>query len=29
MCFVYNYDNRIEENVFIDVCIGKNMFVNG
>ena len=29
MRFVYNYDNRIEENALIDVCTGKNMFVNG
>ncbi|MEM8569180.1 MAG: right-handed parallel beta-helix repeat-containing protein [Bacteroidota bacterium] len=29
MQFVYNYDNLIEENAFIDVCTGQEMFING
>jgi len=29
MQFVYNYDNRIEENYFIDVCTGQDIFLNG
>lgn len=29
MKFVYNYDNRIEENYFVDVCTGLDMFTNG
>jgi len=29
MQFVYNYDNRIEENYFIDVCTSQNIFLNG
>ncbi len=29
MKFVYNYNNRIEENVLIDVSTGQDFFVNG
>ena len=29
MRFVYNYGNRVYENAFIDVCTGKDIFING
>lgn len=29
MRFVYNYNNRIEENALIDVCTGQGLFLNG
>ncbi len=29
MRFVYNYNNRIEENALIDVSTGQNLFING
>ena len=29
MRFVYNYGNQIYENAFIDVCTGKDIFING
>lgn len=29
MQYVYNYENRIEQNIMVDVCTGQDIFING